>query len=57
MVYTPSHELNTAEFAFLMNGLIQECEQQGIETISPDEKRELQAIVHEAMKNGNSKKR
>lgn len=56
MVYTPSHELNTAEFAFLMNGLIQECEQQGIETISPDEKRELQAIVHEAMKNGNTKK-
>ncbi len=33
MIYTPSHELNTSEFAFLMSGLIQECEQQGIDTI------------------------
>lgn len=56
IVYTPSHELDTAEFAFLMGGLIQECEQQGIDTVSPDEKKELQAIVHEAMKNGNTKK-
>lgn len=37
MIYTPSHELDTSEFAFLMNGLIQECEQQKIETRSPDE--------------------
>lgn len=54
--YTPSHELNTSEFAFLMTGLIQECEQQGIDTVSPDEKREFQMIVHEAMKNENTKK-
>ena len=36
-VYTPSHELKTDEFAILLDGLIQECEQQGIETRSPDE--------------------
>ena len=36
-VYTPSHELKTDEFAILLDGLVQECEQQGIETRSPDE--------------------
>lgn len=36
-VYTPSHELKTDEFAILLDGLIQECKQQGIETRSPDE--------------------
>lgn len=36
-VYTPSHDLKTDEFAILLDGLIQECEQQGIEVRSPDE--------------------
>ena len=36
-VYTPSHELKTDEFAILLDGLIQECEQQGIETRSPEQ--------------------
>ena len=36
-VYTPSHELRTDEFAVLLNGLMQECEQQGIDTRSPEE--------------------
>ena len=36
-VYTPSHELNTSEFAILMQGLIEECKLQGIDTRSPDE--------------------
>ena len=36
-VYTPSHELKTDEFALLVDGLIQESEQQGIETRSPSE--------------------
>ena len=36
-VYTPSHELKTDEFAVLLDGLIQEAIQQGIETRSPDE--------------------
>lgn len=36
-VFTPSHELKTDEFAILLDGLIQECKQQGIETRSPEE--------------------
>lgn len=36
-VYTPSHELKTDEFAILLDGLIQACKEQGIETRSPDE--------------------
>lgn len=36
-VYTPSHELKTDEFAILLDGLIQECKQQGIDVRSPDE--------------------
>ena len=36
-VYTPSHELKTDEFAILLDGLIQEAEQPGIETRSPSE--------------------
>lgn len=36
-VYTPSHELKTDEFAVLLNGLIHECEQQGIDSRSPSE--------------------
>lgn len=35
-VYAPSHELKTDEFAILLDGLVQECEQQGIDTRSPD---------------------
>lgn len=57
MVYTPSHELNTSEFAFLMTGLIQECEQQGIDTVSPDEKKHWQELAKNLWsgKNGNTK--
>lgn len=55
MVYTPSHELNTAEFAFLMTGLIQECEQQDIDTVSPNEKKQWQELAKELW-NGNTKK-
>lgn len=36
-VYTPSHELNTEEFALLLEGLCNDCKSQGIETRSPDE--------------------
>lgn len=36
-VYAPSHELKTDEFSILLDGLIQECEQQGIDTRSPEE--------------------
>lgn len=43
-VYTPSHELNTSEFAILLKGLCEECRQQGIETLSPDELKELELL-------------
>ena len=36
-VYTPSHELTTEEFAILLEGLCNECKEQGIETRSPEE--------------------
>ena len=36
-VYTPSHELKTDEFAILLEGLIQEAIQQGIDVRSPEE--------------------
>ena len=36
-VYTPSHELNTSEFAILLEGLCEECKSQGIEVRSPEE--------------------
>lgn len=36
-VYTPSHELKTDEFAILLDGLIQEAIQQGIDVRSPEE--------------------
>ena len=36
-VFTPSHELNTSEFAILMQGLCDECKAQGIDVRSPDE--------------------
>ena len=44
-VYTPSHELNTSEFAILLKGLCEECRQQGIETLSPDELRKLELLI------------
>ena len=36
-IYTPSHELKTDEFAILLDGLIQEAKQQGIDTRSSEE--------------------
>lgn len=44
-IYTPSHELNTKEFAYLLNGLCEECKSVGIETLSPDELLELKQII------------
>lgn len=37
IIYTPSHELNTEEFSLLLEGLCNECKEQGIETRSPEE--------------------
>lgn len=47
LVYVPSHELNTKEFAFLLNGLCEACKEQGIETLSPNELAELKQLMEE----------
>ena len=43
-VYTSSHELNTKEFALLLQGLVEECQIQGIDTRSPDEIKREEAM-------------
>lgn len=48
-VYTPSHELKTDEFAILLDGLCEECKQVGIETYSPDELKEMEAMCNGIM--------
>lgn len=44
-VFTPSHELNTREFALLLQGLCDECKEQGIETLSPNELKRLEEMI------------
>lgn len=44
MVYTPSHELTKEEFSHLIDGLVNECKQQGIETMSSEEIKRLDLI-------------
>lgn len=44
MVYTPSHELTKEEFIHLIDGLVEECKIQGIETMLPDEIKRLDLI-------------
>lgn len=44
-VFTPSHELNTREFALLLQGLCDECKEQGIETLSPNELKKLEEMI------------
>ena len=36
-MFTPSHELKENEFAILLEGLCEECKQQGIDTRSPEQ--------------------
>lgn len=52
-VYTPSHEMTTSEFAILLEGLCEECKQQGIETLSPDELKELRSLYENEEKSSN----
>ena len=40
-VYKPSHEMNTKEFSRLLDGIISECKEVGIQTITPEELRRL----------------
>lgn len=55
-VYTPSHELNTKEFSFLLGGLVQECVSAGIETLSPDEFVYLNALEGDKNEKHSTKK-
>ena len=39
--YKPSHEMTSKEFSRLLDGLISECKEVGIETMTPEELRRL----------------
>ena len=41
-VYKPSHEMNTKEFSRLLDGIISECKEVGIETLTPNQLKELE---------------
>lgn len=43
-VYKQSSEMNTKEFSILLDGLIQECKQQDIETL---EDKEIKEMIHD----------
>jgi hypothetical protein len=43
-LYRGSHTYNTAEMAKLIDGTIQECRQQGIETATPDQLAQMAAL-------------
>lgn len=40
--YKPSHEMDTKQFSRLLDGIISECKEVGIETLTPNELRELE---------------
>lgn len=40
----PSHKLNTKEFATLLDGVISECKELGIEVLSPDEIHHMEEV-------------
>ena len=41
-VYKSSHEMNTKEFSRLLDGIISECKEVGIETLTPNQLKELE---------------
>ena len=41
-VYKPSHEMDTKEFSRLLDGIISECKEVGIQTKTPDELLQLE---------------
>ncbi len=52
-IYKPSHEMTTSEFALLLQGLCDECKEQDIETLSPEELRELSETIENTKKPSN----
>lgn len=45
LLYKSSHEMNTKEFSRLLDGLIEECKQQDIDTKTPAEIEELKGYI------------
>ena len=41
LVYKPSSEMNSKEFSILLDGLVNECREQGIETLEERKVREM----------------
>lgn len=41
-----SHEYNTKEMSILINGIISECDEQGIETLTPDDINKMMEVYH-----------
>lgn len=50
-LFKQTHALNTKEFSRLLDGTIEECKQQGIETLSEDELRRLYAQADKSLSN------
>ena len=53
-VYRGSHTYNTSEMAALIRGTVMECEQQGIQTATPDEIAHMQLLWEQKYEKGNS---
>lgn len=53
-VYLPSSEMNSAEFSRLLDGLISECKEANIETLTPQELQKIKDY-EEKMNNGKEK--
>lgn len=47
MLLKGSHEMDTAEFSRLINNLVDDCKEQGIETLPPDEIAHLVSLMGE----------
>ena len=43
-IYKRSSRMDSAEFARLLDGMVQECEQQGVQTLTPAEIAELDFV-------------
>lgn len=51
LLYKPTHELNSKEMAQLINGVVYECKENGIETLPDDELNSLLGEWNEIKKN------
>lgn len=49
-IFKPSHEYTRSEFNTFLQGIIAECEEQGIETKTPDEIARMISLIEEGKK-------